>query len=109
DPLETFQRYRATYGGIFQYYYFTDPVVVVSDPKLVHHVLHDNPQNYPKDRDPVIIDVIGNGLLLQNGDFWKRQRKLMNPAFSNVYLQRMMSCFIEVTDTLMEKLQDCAQ
>ena len=67
DPLEKFQEYRKRYGGIFKYYYFASPVVVVSDPKLVQCVLHTHSKKYYKEQDPIIMDVIGNGLLLSNG------------------------------------------
>jgi hypothetical protein len=67
DPLETFLAYRRNYGSIFKYFYYSEPVVVVSDPALVKAVLCTQSSAFDKERDPVIIDVIGNGLLLTNG------------------------------------------
>lgn len=101
DPLVAFAQYRKTYGPIFKYYYFTDPVVVISDPAFVKTVLNTNSSHFDKDRDPVITAVIGHGLLLANGEPWKRQRKIMNPSFGNTYLKRMVPCFVEVTRTLL--------
>jgi cytochrome P450 len=79
DPLETFAKYSQIYGsnGIFRYFYFTQPVVVVVHPELVKQVLSSSSKNFWKDQDPIILDVIGKGLLLSNGDLWKKQRKLM--------------------------------
>lgn len=54
-----------------------DPVVVIADPAFVKTVLNTNSSHYDKERDPVITAVIGHGLLLANGEPWKRQRKIM--------------------------------
>ncbi|KAL6073850.1 Protein LUTEIN DEFICIENT 5, chloroplastic [Balamuthia mandrillaris] len=106
DPLQVLSRYRAEYGGIFKYYYFTDPVVAISDPEHVKQILSTKSDNYPKDRDPVIIDVIGNGLLLTNGHFWRRQRKIMSPTFGTLYLKAMVPCFTQVTSVLLQSWED---
>ena len=56
---------------------------LVSDPALVRHVLLDNIDNYDKHTpafDAVRV-VLGNGMLTSGGDFWKRQRRIAQPAF----------------------------
>jgi cytochrome P450 len=56
---------------------------LVSDPALVRHVLLDNIDNYDKHTpafDAVRI-VLGNGMLTSGGAFWKRQRRIAQPAF----------------------------
>ena len=56
---------------------------LVSDPALVRHVLLDNIDNYDK-RTPAfdaVRVVLGNGLLTSGGAFWKRQRRIAQPAF----------------------------
>ena len=50
---------------------------MISDPVFVKTVLNTNSSHFDKDRDPVITAVIGHGLLLANGEPWKRQRKIM--------------------------------
>jgi hypothetical protein len=72
------------------YWYFSQPIVVIVQPELVKQILSTKAKSFWKDRDEVIIgihfmvtlynllkDVIGNGLLLNNGDFWSKQRRLM--------------------------------
>ena len=55
---------------------------LVHHPDGVKHVLQDNNQNYVKgfvvDRVKVLI---GEGLFTSEGDFWRRQRRLAQPAF----------------------------
>jgi cytochrome P450 len=56
---------------------------LVSDPALVRHVLLDNIDNYDKHTpafDAVRV-VLGNGMLTSGGAFWKRQRRIAQPAF----------------------------
>jgi cytochrome P450 len=56
---------------------------LVSDPTLIRHVLLDNIDNYDKHTpafDAVRV-VLGNGMLTSEGAFWKRQRRIAQPAF----------------------------
>ncbi|MBC7921858.1 MAG: cytochrome P450 [Ferruginibacter sp.] len=48
----------------------------------IKHVLQENNRNYTKsDAYKAIQLFLGNGLLNSEGDFWRRQRKLAQPAF----------------------------
>ncbi|MGI9177729.1 MAG: cytochrome P450 [Pirellulales bacterium] len=63
---------------------------LVSDPALVRHVLLDNIANYDKHTpafDAVRV-VLGNGMLTSGGAFWKRQRRIAQPAFHGENVQR---------------------
>lgn len=56
---------------------------LVSDPAVVRRVLLDNIDNYDKHTpafDAVRV-VLGNGMLTSGGAFWKRQRRIAQPAF----------------------------
>jgi cytochrome P450 len=59
------------------------PVYLLVHPDYVMHALKDVPEIYPK--TPFINDrwrsVVGEGLICSTGDFWKRQRRLAQPAF----------------------------
>jgi cytochrome P450 len=82
-PLETFQRWAAEYGDIFYYRALFIHVYFLNRPDLIEHVLVKNPQNFLKDH--VVQNsrwLLGSGLLTAEGDYWKRQRRLIQPAFS---------------------------
>ena len=55
---------------------------VVHDPEDIKRVLVTNHRNYTKG---VGIDrvklLLGNGIMTSEGDFWRRQRRMMQPAF----------------------------
>jgi cytochrome P450 len=63
---------------------------LVSAPAIVRHVLLDNIANYDKVTpafDAVRI-VLGNGMLTSAGAFWKRQRRIAQPAFHGESVKR---------------------
>ncbi|MEU5261864.1 cytochrome P450 [Amycolatopsis sp. NPDC021455] len=70
------------HGEIVKLYLGPSPVYFVASPRLVHEVLVTEG---PKFRKGAMFDkfrpFVGNGLVLSNGDFHLRQRRLMQPAF----------------------------
>jgi len=73
-------------------------------PQHVQHVLQDNHRNYTK--GPLIrrvMPLLGNGLSTSEGEFWRSQRRLLQPAFHRKRLAdygTVMSTTIgEVLDT----------
>ncbi|MGW3959153.1 cytochrome P450 [Amycolatopsis sp. NPDC005003] len=70
------------YGEIVRLHLGPAPVYFVTSPRLAHEVLVDAG---PKFRKGAMFDkfrpFVGNGLVLSNGEFHLRQRRLMQPAF----------------------------
>jgi cytochrome P450 len=60
------------------------PAVVVSDPAAVQRILLDNAQNYRKDKllHRILSPTLSNGLLLVDGEQWRRQRRAVAPMFT---------------------------
>ena len=58
--------------------------IFTNDPDAIRHVLVDNWQNYT--RTPATFRILrpmfGDGLLLAEGDEWRRQRRTLSPAFT---------------------------
>jgi cytochrome P450 len=59
-------------------------LMVVSRPGAVHHILLRNAENYvrPDAAFRVLSPPIGDGLFLAEGAEWRRERKLLAPAFA---------------------------
>lgn len=83
DPLGFFLESAKRYGGLVRFRMAYKPLFLVSRPEYIRHVLQDNLKNYAKGVSyESLRSVMGNGLLVAEGDLWRRQRKLMNPLFT---------------------------
>jgi cytochrome P450 len=70
------------YGDMVFFRFFRTPVCLVNHPDLVEQVLVTRYQDFVKSKDyRVLRNALGDGLLTSEGDFWLRQRRLMQPAF----------------------------
>ncbi len=64
--------------------------LVVSDPVGVRHVLTDNALNYEKGdlQRRILGPMLADGLLLTEGEQWRRARRIMAPLFTPAYTAR---------------------
>jgi len=64
--------------------FFGRQQIILNRPAGIHHILVDNPDNYR--RTPATMrmlrPLLGNGLLLSQGEEWKHQRRTVAPAFA---------------------------
>jgi len=82
DPLAFTARMAREYGDAVCMRLGPIRVYLFHHPDAVKHVLQDNNQNYVKGEIIGRVKVlIGEGLFTSEGDFWRRQRRLAQPAF----------------------------
>ncbi|WP_434386057.1 cytochrome P450 [Melittangium boletus] len=82
DPLGLFLRGRAQLGDVVRFRMGPVYVETLAHPDHVKHVLADASARYTKGEIfAKTRPLVGNGLLTAEGDFWKRQRRLSQPAF----------------------------
>jgi len=63
-------------------------IYFVSGPALIEEILVKQAANFQKDRvTRMLAGAIGSGLLVSEGELWRRQRRLMGPAFHQGELQ----------------------
>ena len=76
--LEVIKMLSAKYGDIVSLTFPMNKVALVTNPQYAKYVLLDNNKNYRKSLAyDVLKAVLGNGLLTSEGDFWKKQRRLI--------------------------------
>ncbi|HYI00753.1 cytochrome P450 [Hyalangium sp.] len=71
------------YGDVAYLSFLRQPTYVLNLPEHIEHVLVTRQRNYIKDKLQRVLlrESLGNGLLASDGEFWLRQRRLMQPAF----------------------------
>ncbi|HVV50113.1 MAG TPA: cytochrome P450 [Polyangia bacterium] len=75
----------------------------VAEPACIEEILVKKPELFRKDRTSRLLTrVIGNGLLVNEGESWRRQRRLLQPAFHQrqlvAYAARMAAAAARAAD-----------
>jgi len=103
---EQFRRF----GDIYKASIYGTDVYVVTDPRYADHVLRENWQNYRKGQAiKRIALLLGNGLMVSEGEVWKTQRRMIQPAFHSKVIGAMADVIIKANAALLEKWERTAQ
>src|SRR5262245_29607025 len=82
EPLAFAQRCVRELGDVVYIRVPGYPTYLIARPDDIEHVLVKAHQKFIKDKfTRGLGDALGNGLLVSEGEFWKRQRRLAQPAF----------------------------
>jgi len=75
-------------------------VHLLTHPEAVEHVLQKNHRNYRKPDffNRTVGLLAGNGILTSEGDFWLRQRRLMQPAFHRQHLAKLVPLMVAAAE-----------
>lgn len=78
------------------------PAVVISDPSAVQRILLDNAQNYRKDKllHRILSPMLSNGLLLADGEQWRKQRRAVAPMFARKSVASYVPAMKDATDAV---------
>lgn len=88
------------YRGLFSFYQ-------VNHPALVKQVLMETHQSFDK-RNIIygrFANVFGNGLVVSEGADWKRQRKMLQPMFGPITVQRFFESMLHATNEMLDRWQ----
>jgi cytochrome P450 len=70
------------FGDTYRASLYGESAYVTRDPAFADHVLRQGWRNYTKGRAIKRISLLlGNGLMVSEGELWKRQRRMIQPAF----------------------------
>ncbi len=103
DMLGLFTKTAREYGGVAGFNLLGKPYLLITDPDHVKYILQDNYRNYIRGRSVETGRVLlGNGLPLIDGDFWLRERRLLQPAFHRERLQKLTTTAGDVIDSFLQ-------
>ena len=91
--LEFFERMHRDYGTAVHFRLGPRRLLLLTEPDLIEEVLLRQTRNFHKHwAFRLLIPVLGKGLVLSEGDFWLKQRRLIQPAFS----RKLTEMFAEI-------------
>lgn len=106
DPLGALTDWARRYGDVIHYHFFGYPMYILVQPQDIERVLLGNSGDFAKGltarSNP---ELFGNGLLTSDGEFWRRQRRLANPAFHRENIQRYAAITLEEAASMMAQWQ----
>ncbi|MET0405348.1 MAG: cytochrome P450 [Cystobacter sp.] len=104
NPLGLYLRSREQFGDVVRFRMGPIYVEQLTHPDHVKYVLADACARYSK--GPIFDKtrpLVGNGLVTSTGDFWKRQRRLVQPSF---HRERLEGFARVITETAAEVLDE---
>lgn len=110
-PLEWFPSWIKEHGDIFRLRSPFGQATVVSSPELAREVLVDRYAHYQqKSRSYAALRILmGNGLVTSEGEFWRGQRKLVQPAFHRRRLEALFNMMVQRVENCVEQLMPAAR
>jgi len=85
-------------------------IVLAADPALVRRIMIDDAEDFPK--NDLMVDalapLINDGLFVSSGDTWRRQRRMIDPAFSHIRVTNAFEKMQQAVDACEERLDRAA-
>ncbi|WP_034267528.1 cytochrome P450 [Haloechinothrix halophila] len=105
DPLTAISELIRTHGDVVRVPLPRgNQLVLTSRPELVAHVLVSNQDNYRKARTyRPLTEVLGNGLLTNEGESWAHQRRLVQPMFARRRIDAFAPAMVDAASTAMDR------
>jgi cytochrome P450 len=108
DPLPFHRDNFQKYGNTFKI--SPKPGLMIHftcDEKITQHILQKNQKNFHKSslQTEDLGKYIGHGLLTENGEKWRANRKLIQPAFYKKSISSLMKTMDQVIDEELDKIK----
>jgi len=110
DPLGLFMSLAREYGDVVRYRVAVWTFYLVNRPEGIQRILQENNRNYVRGAtfEPIRNLARGNGLATSEGEFWLRQRRLMQPVFHRQRVAAFGDLMTEATLAMLERWRPIA-
>ena len=106
NPIKFISKSMDAFSGTYSAALHTNrKIILTQNPNFINYVLKENHRNYKKSElsTEQAVKLFGKGLLFSNGDYWLRQRRLIQPAFHREKLQGLYGIIIRSIDEFLLK------
>ena len=101
QPQRLYRAWMAEFRTLFFRSY------MINQPDLIDTVLKERPDDFPKS-DRIregLRPLLGNSVFLTNGETWKRQRRIIDPAFEGGRLKDTFPAMLDAARSCVRRLQ----
>jgi cytochrome P450 len=109
DTLGFIERCHRDYGDVVRTRFLYLYAYFLYNPADIETLLTANAKSYRKAqslRSPFFHRLVGNGLVTSEGDFWRRQRRLAQPAFHRQRISSYGDIMVEYTNRAIAAWKD---
>ena len=109
DTLGFIERCQRDYGDVVRSRFLYLYAYFLYNPADIETLLSTNAKSYRKARSlrsPFFHRLVGNGLVTSEGDFWRRQRRLAQPAFHRQRISSYGDIMVEYAQRAIAKWND---
>ncbi len=113
DPLSHVTRWMETYGDVWHFMIGDTHNYSVANPDVIYELFVRQAKRFIKgpaytSKKTGLARFMGEGLVTSNGDFWKRQRRLVAPAFHAIRVHAYADTMVDYTLKRLEGWSDGA-
>jgi cytochrome P450 len=106
DSIGTMEESMKLFNGTYSVHLGAKRYIITQDPGFIDHVLRSNHRNYQKSpfQSEKLAKFLGNGLLTANGDYWLKQRRLIQPGFHAEKIQSLYAIIGKTASDFLDQL-----
>ena len=103
DPLGFVVRTVQEFGGVVPIRFGPVPALLIADPAAIEEVLVERHRDFRKSRAARRVGVVvGDGILLSEGEVWRGHRRLVQPAFHHGRLASYGEVMVGETERMLD-------
>jgi len=109
NPLKTLENAFNNYGDLIRLRLGPQDLYVIANPEYMRDILYDNPDSYSKGGLNAVLTLLaGNGLVMLEGDAWRRQRRLLQPTMHRQRLTVMTKVMTDLIGEMCDRWEAAA-
>jgi cytochrome P450 len=100
DPLKLMQRISREYGDVVRLPVLLQTRILLNNPDFIEQALVIQQAKFHKSdfTKRAVERMLGQGLLISEGDFWRRQRRLAQPAFHRSRINEYAATMVQIAE-----------